>query len=131
SCKLQQSTGMGKNLAGYRRVYSKGELLESELPNEPMELFSDWFEDMEKIKNTIEVNAMTISTIGQDGFPKNRVVLLKEFSEEGFVFYTNYQSDKAKALEVNPHICISFFWNETERQVIIQGTAEKFSEEKA
>lgn len=122
---------MGKNLAGYRRVYSKGELLESELPDQPMELFSDWFEDMEKIKHTIEVNAMTVSTIGDNGFPKNRVVLLKEFSEEGFVFYTNYQSEKGKALESNPHICISFFWNETERQVIIQGIAEKFSEEKA
>jgi len=122
---------MGKNLADYRRVYSKGELLESELPDEPMELFSDWFEDMERIKHTIEVNAMTVSTIGEDGFPKNRVVLLKEFSKEGLVFYTNYQSDKGKALEFNPRICISFFWNETERQVIIQGVAEKFSEEKA
>lgn len=122
---------MIKDLANYRRVYSKGELLESEIPEAPMELFRDWFEEMEKIKNTIEVNAMTISTVGPEGFPKNRVVLLKEFGPEGFVFYTNYQSDKGKALETNPNVCISFFWLETERQVIIQGVAEKFSEEKA
>jgi|SRR5690606_293994 len=121
---------MIKNLSNYRRVYSKGELLESELPGEPMELFCYWFEEMEKIRNNIEVNAMTVSTINLDGFPKNRVVLLKEFSKDGFVFYTNYQSEKGKALEINPRICISFFWNETERQVIIQGIAEKFSEEK-
>ncbi len=122
---------MNKNLADYRRVYSKGRLLESEIPNEPMELFRDWFEDMEKIKNTIEVNAMTFSTIGLNGFPRSRVLLLKEFNDTGFVFYTNYQSEKGKALEVNPNVCLSFFWNETERQVIIQGIAEKFSEESA
>src|SRR5690606_1033220 len=122
---------MIKNLADYRRVYTKGELLESELPGDPIDLFTDWFEDMEKIRNTIEVNAMTISTINENGFPKGRVVLLKEFSKEGFVFYTNYQSEKGRALEANPHTCLSFFWQETERQVIIQGIAEKFSEEKA
>lgn len=105
--------------------------MEVEIPDDPMDLFQDWFEEMEKIKDTIEVNAMTISTVGRDGFPKNRVVLLKEFGKEGFVFYTNYLSEKGKALEANPNICISFFWNETERQVIIQGIAEKYSEEKA
>lgn len=130
SRKLQQSADMIKNLATYRRIYTKGELLESEIPEDPMTLFGDWFETMEKIRDTIEVNAMTVSTIGQDGFPRNRIVLLKEFSKEGFVFFTNYQSEKGKALEVNPNICISFFWHETERQVIIQGIAEKFSEEK-
>lgn len=122
---------MIKNLADYRRVYTKGELLESELPGDPIDLFTDWFEDLEKIRNTIEVNAMTVSTINENGFPKGRVVLLKEFSKEGFVFYTNYQSEKGRALEANPHTCLSFFWQETERQVIIQGIAEKFSEEKA
>ncbi len=122
---------MVKDLANYRRIYFKGELLESEIAGDPMDLFRDWFEEMEKIKNTIEVNAMTISTVSANGFPKNRVVLLKEFSAEGFVFYTNYQSEKGKALENNPNICISFFWNEMERQVIIQGIAKKFSKKKA
>lgn len=122
---------MIKDLTNYRRVYSKGELLESEIPGDPIELFRDWFEEMEEIKNTIEVNAMTVSTIGLNGFPRSRVLLLKEFSDVGFVFYTNYQSDKGKALEINPNICLSFFWHETERQVIIQGKAEKFPEENA
>lgn len=122
---------MVQNLANYRRVYSKGELLESEIPGDPLELFRDWFHEMEKIKNEIEVNAMTISTIGENGFPKSRVVLLKEFGPEGFVFYTNYLSEKGRALEINPQVCISFFWIEMERQVIIQGVAEKYSEEKA
>ncbi len=122
---------MSKNLANYRRVYSKGQLLESEIPSNPMELFEDWFEEMEDIKNTIEVNAMTISTIGINGFPKSRVVLLKEFSNEGFIFYTNYTSEKGRALEKNPNICLTFFWPELERQVIVQGIAEKSSKEKA
>lgn len=99
SRKLQERKNMSKNLANYRRVYSKGQLLESEIPENPMELFEDWFEEIEAIVKTIEVNAMTISTIGPNGFPKNRVVLLKEFSNEGFIFYTNYTSEKGKSLE--------------------------------
>ncbi|WP_396175251.1 pyridoxamine 5'-phosphate oxidase, partial [Flavobacterium sp.] len=67
----------------------------------------------------------TVATIGLDGFPRARVVLLKKFNEEGFIFYTNYDSEKGKAIEVNPHICLSFFWHSMERQVIIKGIAEK------
>lgn len=122
---------MSKNLANYRRVYSKAALLEKELPQDPMDLFKNWFEEVEALKNSIEVNAMTISTIGKDGFPKNRVVLLKEFSDEGFIFYTNYSSEKGIALQENPKICLSFFWADLERQVIIKGVAERSSEEKA
>jgi pyridoxamine 5'-phosphate oxidase len=72
-----------------------------------------------------EVNAMTVSTIGLDGFPKSRVVLLKKYSEEGFIFYTNYNSEKGKAITDNPNVCLSFFWHSLERQVIIKGIAEK------
>ena len=68
---------------------------------------------------------MTVSTIGLDGFPKSRVVLLKKFNEEGFIFYTNYNSEKGKAIQQNPNICLSFFWTSLERQVIIKGIAEK------
>ena len=70
---------------------------------------------------------MTISTYGLDGFPKSRVVLLKQFTYEGFIFYTNYQSEKGKAIEANNHVCLSFFWDRAERQVIIKGKAEKVS----
>jgi pyridoxamine 5'-phosphate oxidase len=68
---------------------------------------------------------MTVATIGLDGFPKSRVVLLKKFNEEGFIFYTNYNSEKGKAIVNNPNICLSFFWTSLERQVIIKGIAEK------
>ena len=72
---------------------------------------------------------MTIATIGQDGFPKSRVVLLKNLSEQGFVFYTNYESEKGKSILENANVCLSFFWHLQERQVIIKGIAEKVSDE--
>lgn len=122
---------MTKNLADYRRVYLKGELQEKELPNDPLIMFQEWFNQIETLKDRVEVNAMTVSTIGVDGFPRSRVVLLKEFNKEGFIFYTNYNSEKGKSLDNNPKICLSFFWPDFERQVIIQGKAEKSSEEKA
>ena len=83
---------------------------------------------MEKSGSVDEVNAMTLTTIGLDGFPKSRVVLLKRFNENGFVFFTNYNSEKGKAIAANPHVCISFFWPAMERQVIIKGTAHKLAE---
>lgn len=122
---------MSKNLANYRRTYTKGKLLENEIPGDPMDLFQDWFEEMEKVKDLIEVNAMTVCTVGIDGFPKSRVSLLKEFDKGGFIFYTNYTSEKGISLAHNPKICLSFFWQELERQVIIRGLAEKSSAEKA
>jgi len=129
---------MSKNLADYRKNYIKGELLESEIPDNPLELFQVWFEEMEMVlkynrekTDSTEVNTMTVATIGQDGFPKSRIVLLKEFNSDGFIFYTNYTSEKGIALAHNPNICLSFFWAGLERQVIIKGKAEKTSEVKA
>lgn len=122
---------MEKNLQNYRINYAKGQLLETEIPKDPFHLYKNWFEEMETVKNTIEVNAMTVGTIELDGYPRNRVVLLKEFNHEGFIFFTNYNSAKGKALLKNPKICLSFFWHEVERQVIIKGIAEKSSEGKA
>jgi pyridoxamine 5'-phosphate oxidase len=84
---------------------------------------------MEDLKGNEEVNAMTVSTFGSDGFPKARVVLLKKFDKNGFVFYTNYNSEKGKAIAKNPNICLSFFWESLERQVIIKGIAEKLDEQ--
>jgi len=71
-----------------------------------------------------ESNAMTVSSIGIDGFPKSRVVLLKKYTSEGFIFYTNYNSEKGKAIANNNNICISFFWPALEQQIIIKGNAE-------
>ena len=115
------------DLGGYRKSYEKSELLENNIPEDPIELFRNWFYEVEKNFDQNEINAMTISTYGLDGFPKSRVVLLKQFTYEGFIFYTNYQSEKGKAIEANNHVCLSFFWDRAERQVIIKGKAEKVS----
>ncbi len=117
------------DLSNYRKSYDKNELLETKIPENPIELFNIWFKEVEDLNGLEEVNAMTIATIGQDGFPKSRVVLLKNLSEKGFAFYTNYESEKGKAIQENPNVCLSFFWHSLERQVIIKGIAEKVSEE--
>jgi pyridoxamine 5'-phosphate oxidase len=114
-----------EDLSNYRKSYEKSQLLESNIPEDPINLFHRWFYETEEFSNIEEVNAMTVATIGLDGFPKSRVVLLKKFNEEGFIFYTNYNSEKGKAIINNPNICLSFFWHSMERQVIIKGIAEK------
>ena len=117
-----------KDLSNYRKSYEKSELLENNIPEDPINLFNRWFYETEDFGGVEEVNAMTVATIGLDGFPKSRVVLLKKFNEEGFIFYTNYNSEKGKAIANNPNICLSFFWTSLERQVIIKGVAEKTPE---
>jgi len=117
-----------KDLSNYRKSYEKSELLETNIPEDPINLFQKWFYETEEFGNLEEVNAMTVATIGLDGFPKSRVVLLKKFNEEGFIFYTNYNSEKGKAIINNPNVCLSFFWQTMERQVIIKGIAEKTSD---
>ena len=119
---------MEKDLSNYREVYKKGRLLESEIQQNPMEQFRNWFLEAEQDNSVHEANAMTLTTIGTDGFPKGRVVLLKRFTWEGFIFYTNYNSEKGKAIAANPNVSISFFWPAMERQIIIKGIAEKLSE---
>lgn len=116
------------DLSNYRKSYEKSELLESMVDENPMMQFRKWFYETEEFGGVDEVNAMTVSTIGFDGFPKARVVLLKKYDENGFTFVTNYDSEKGKALLANPHVCISFFWPSIERQVIIKGIAEKQTE---
>jgi pyridoxamine 5'-phosphate oxidase len=117
-----------EDLSDYRKSYDKNQLLETEIPNEPFSLFKKWFQEVEASKLIEEVNAMTIASIGLDGFPKSRVVLLKKYNEQGFIFYTNYESEKGKAIIKNPNICISFFWDKMERQIIIKGIASKIPE---
>lgn len=119
---------MENDLSNYRKSYDKGALLLEDVPENPLELFQKWFYEVDKYFSEDENNAMTISTIGLDGFPKNRVVLLKKFTYEGFIFYTNYESEKGKAIAKNPNVCLSFFWHGAERQIIIKGKAEKIAE---
>ena len=120
---------MQKDLSNYRKSYEKSELIETTIAQEPMLLFQQWFDEVEASKSIEEPNAMTVSTIGLDGYPKNRVVLLKQVTAEGFIFYTNYKSEKAKAIASNPFVCLSFFWPSLERQIIIKGKVEKTSKE--
>ncbi len=119
---------MSKDLSNYRKSYEKQELLESNCPENPIELFKNWFKKADESNSIEEANAMSIATIGKDGFPKTRIVLLKKITNEGFVFYTNYTSEKGKAIAENNNICLSFFWPALEQQIIIKGAAEKLAE---
>ena len=119
---------MAHDLSNHRKSYEKQELLESNCPENPIELFQQWFLNADASEMVDESNAMTISSIGLDGFPKSRVVLLKKFTWEGFIFYTNYNSEKGKAILANNHVCLSFFWVGLEQQIIIKGKAEKLPE---
>ncbi len=118
---------MQKDLGDYRKSYEKSALMEDSISDNPIQLFQTWFYEVEKSDGVDEPNAMTVSTVGLDGFPKSRVVLLKKYTHEGFIFYTNYNSEKGRAISENPKICISFFWANLERQIIIKGTAEKLA----
>ncbi|MBU2951175.1 pyridoxamine 5'-phosphate oxidase [Tamlana agarivorans] len=119
---------MEKDLGKYRKSYERGALLLRDVPENPLELFQKWFHEVDQYFIEDETNAMTVSTLGLDGYPKSRVVLLKRYTYEGFIFYTNYNSEKGKAIESNPNVCLSFFWHGAERQVIIKGKAEKIAE---
>lgn len=116
---------MEKDLGNYRKSYEKEALEESKISGNPIQQFQTWFYEVEASETVDEANAMSISSIGLDGFPKTRVVLLKKYYEEGFVFYTNYDSEKGRAIAAHPEVCLSFFWPSMERQVIIKGLAEK------
>lgn len=119
---------MNRDLHDYRDSYEKGELLLENTATNPLEQFSIWFKEAENESAIKEANAMTLATLGLDGFPKSRVVLLKAFSNEGFVFYTNYDSEKGKSITAHPKVGLSFFWPALERQVIIRGTVTKMDE---
>jgi len=119
---------MDADLGNYRKSYKKGKLSLNDSPENPLELFRNWFQEADTHFPEDETNAMSVTTIGLDGFPKSRIVLLKRFTYEGFIFYTNYNSEKGKAIQNNPNVCLSFFWHGAERQIIIKGKAEKIAE---
>ncbi|NGX84105.1 pyridoxamine 5'-phosphate oxidase [Aequorivita sp. KMM 9714] len=119
---------MAEKLHDYRKSYEKGELSENSVDENPMQQFRKWFYEVQDSGGVDEVNAMTVNTIGTDGFPKGRVVLLKKYDEYGFYFYTNYESEKGRAITNNNKVSLSFFWPNMERQIIIKGTAERTSE---
>lgn len=120
-----------KNLSAYRKSYERGELLETEIPNNPIQLFDSWFKIADDHPEIAEPNAMNLATCGSDSQPRNRIVLLKSFDKTGFVFFSNYESEKGKDLMANSSCCLSFFWPALEKQVIIEGAAERVSEKES
>ncbi|KFF01655.1 pyridoxamine 5'-phosphate oxidase [Chryseobacterium luteum] len=117
-----------ENLHDKRKVYEKSQLIESEIKQNPIEQFRDWFMAANESPSVSEANAMAVSTVEEDGCPRTRMVLLKEYTYEGFIFYTNYNSRKGKAIEHNHKACLSFFWPGLERQIIIKADLEKIAE---
>lgn len=114
------------DLAAIRRDYSRQELSESSVAADPFVQFANWIDEYLR-SEPLEPNAMIVSTSGSDQRPASRVVLLKGFDANGFVFFTNYESKKAKDIDENPNVALHFFWPELERQIEIQGKAEKVS----
>ncbi len=117
---------MNKNIAAIRREYQLRHLLETEVADNPFTQFNFWWDDAVK-SELEEVNAMTLATASTAGIPSARIVLLKSVSDEGFVFFTNYGSQKGNELAQNPNACLVFFWKELERQIRISGKVEKVS----
>ena len=109
-----------------RKEYTKYEFDTSHALDNPFQQFNEWFEFAKK-NAVFEPNAMHVSTVDAEGQPKNRVVLLKSFSDDGFVFFTNYNSDKSQQLLQNPKVALTFFWPNIERQVRIEGLAKQSS----
>jgi pyridoxamine 5'-phosphate oxidase len=112
------------NIEDMRRDYTQAGLDVGDLKESPYEQFALWFEQACAAK-IHEPNAMSLSTVSSQGMPSLRTVLLKNYDDRGFVFFTNYESRKAKEIAENPKVCLLFPWIGLERQVIISGTAEK------
>ncbi|XP_037563692.1 pyridoxine/pyridoxamine 5'-phosphate oxidase [Dermacentor silvarum] len=126
----QPSNMTSVQLADMRKPYVSGTLLEKDLPTrDPIELFESWFNEVKDAGFMFEPNAVTLATTTKSGFPSSRMVLLKGFGKDGFVFFTNYESRKGRELEENPNACLLFYWDRHYRQVRVEGTVEKVSEE--
>ena len=118
------------SLEEMRKQYDIAKLNQNDLLESPTDMFRNWFEKIEDLEH-IEPNAAILSTSTKKGKPSSRAVLVKEFDERGFVFYTNYKSKKAQEIEVNPYGSLLFYWQDFERQVRIQGKIRKVSRSKS
>ncbi len=114
-------------IADIRTDYKRGALDEAQSDPDPIRQFARWWDEALK-SEVLEANAMTLATADADGRPSARTVLIKDFDERGFVFYTNYESRKGLDLAANPRAALLFFWPELERQVEINGRVERVSE---
>lgn len=109
-----------------RKEYTQSSLEESLMAANPMQQFDQWLKQAQA-DDVIEANAMTLSTVSQDNKPSARMLLLKEYDDLGFIFFTNYQSQKAKEIAKNNHVALTFYWRKLERQVRVEGKIEKTS----
>ena len=112
------------DLSDLRISYTKDSFSESDLFESPFDQFEKWFSEALKSKLD-EPNAMSLATISPDGKPRTRIVLVKDFSKDGLIFYTNYESAKAKGMDVNKDVSVNFVWHPLQRQINIQGFTEK------
>ncbi|MEZ4912858.1 MAG: pyridoxal 5'-phosphate synthase [Chitinophagales bacterium] len=118
-----------KNLSHLRRDYAKGDLHKHQIAANPFTQFSQWFQEMQQA-GFVEPNAMFVATVNAAGQPSMRTVLLKEFTAEGFVFYTNQHSRKGKDIAENDQVALLFYWDKLEQQIRIEGKASIFPEQK-
>lgn len=114
------------SIADLRKEYSHTTLSESDVDADPINQFSKWFHEAIAAKIP-EANAMTVATVDANGRPSSRILLIKDFDQRGFTWFTNYQSRKGQELQQNPHAALLFYWIELERQVRIEGKVEKLS----
>jgi pyridoxamine 5'-phosphate oxidase len=121
------TVGDNDRVADMRRVYRQGGLSESDLAGTWWQQFGRWFAAVIESGLLVEPNAMVLATAGPDGRPGARTVLMREYDERGFVFYTNYRSRKGRDLAANPHAALVFGWLPLERQVVVRGEVERIS----
>ena len=121
---------IGERVADLRKDYGQASLDENGVDLDPIQQFTRWFEEALKAEVN-EPNAMSVATVGADGRPSSRIVLIKQFDPRGFTWYSNYDSQKGKELSGKPFACLLFFWSELERQVRIEGTVERTTAEES
>jgi pyridoxamine 5'-phosphate oxidase len=122
---------MSIDVARMRKEYTLRGLHRSDLLSDPFEQFERWFEESVQSAGDREPNAMTLATATSDGYPSARIVLLKGFDHQGFVFFTNYESRKGEQLQQNPRAALNFHWPWLERQIQIEGSVNKVSREES
>ena len=115
-----------KNIKHIRTDYQKSELKQDDLSKNPISFFKNWMD--EAVQLSADANAFVLSTVDSNGIPSSRVLLLRDVSQSGFSFFTNYASRKAQEISDNNNVCMNFFWPEMERQIRVNGTITKLSE---
>jgi pyridoxamine 5'-phosphate oxidase len=128
ACAPAAATAAGVDIADLRLDYGRASLDEADTLANPVDQFAKWFEEAMQAE-VFEANAMSVATVGADGKPSSRIVLIKQYDQRGFTWYTNYESQKGRQLAQNPQAALLFFWRELERQVRIEGRVEKTSAE--